>query len=403
MKNRTIGSIFIVAGTTIGAGMLAIPLATAGIGFNASIIIMIGIWILMNYCALLLIEAYQYDSYDTGLGTLAFRYLGQYGKIAASSSMMFLMYALTAAYISGAGDLLISNINKWLGTSFPVTLGSVLFTLIGGSIVCIGTSSVDFINRILFSAKIIFLILMFGLMLLHVQKNNLLSMPIEQRLIFSSIPVIFTSFGFHCIVPSLVRYMNGDTKKLRWIFIIGSAIPLISYILWQLSTLGSFNTTTLMGIFAEKTGLDGLILAIRNVVGSPKTELVVRIFASLAMATSFLGVALGLFDFLADFFKRENNIIGRIQTSFLTFIPPLIFALFYPKGFVMALGYAAIALSVLALLLPSVLVFKVRQQSNRRQYRVFGGTPTLVLVFLCGIAIIAIQMAIVLGILPEVG
>ncbi|HAE9593847.1 TPA_asm: hypothetical protein G4X31_003204, partial [Salmonella enterica subsp. enterica serovar Derby] len=27
MKNRTLGSIFIVAGTTIGAGMLAMPLA----------------------------------------------------------------------------------------------------------------------------------------------------------------------------------------------------------------------------------------------------------------------------------------------------------------------------------------------------------------------------------------
>ncbi|MFN6803759.1 aromatic amino acid transport family protein, partial [Proteus mirabilis] len=26
MKNRTIGSVFIVAGTTIGAGMLAMPL-----------------------------------------------------------------------------------------------------------------------------------------------------------------------------------------------------------------------------------------------------------------------------------------------------------------------------------------------------------------------------------------
>ncbi|MEQ4532567.1 MAG: aromatic amino acid transport family protein, partial [Mixta sp.] len=32
MKNRTFGSVFIVAGTTIGAGMLAMPLAAAGIG-----------------------------------------------------------------------------------------------------------------------------------------------------------------------------------------------------------------------------------------------------------------------------------------------------------------------------------------------------------------------------------
>ena len=36
MKNRTLGSILIVAGTTIGAGMLAMPLASAGVGFGVT-------------------------------------------------------------------------------------------------------------------------------------------------------------------------------------------------------------------------------------------------------------------------------------------------------------------------------------------------------------------------------
>ncbi|MGL5399589.1 MAG: aromatic amino acid transport family protein, partial [Plesiomonas shigelloides] len=36
MKSRLLGSILIVAGTTIGAGMLAMPLASAGIGFGAT-------------------------------------------------------------------------------------------------------------------------------------------------------------------------------------------------------------------------------------------------------------------------------------------------------------------------------------------------------------------------------
>ncbi|QTL38320.1 tyrosine transporter TyrP [Xenorhabdus budapestensis] len=402
MKNRTLGSIFIVAGTTIGAGMLAMPLAASGIGFSVSFVMLVGIWILMSYTALLLVEAYQYESFDTGLGTLAYRYLGKYGKIIAGFSMMFLLYALTAAYISGAGDLLTANINKWLGASFHGAVGVLLFTLIGGGIVCIGTSSVDFINRILFSAKIIFLVLMLGLMLPHIQHVNLLSMPIEQGLILSAVPVVFTSFGFHGSVPSIVRYMKGDIRKLRWIFIIGSAIPLMAYILWQLATLGSLDSTTLLGILAEKSGLDGLIRSIRDVVTSPKTEFSVQIFANLALATSFLGVTLGLFDFLADLFKRQDNVAGRLQTGLLTFAPPLVFALFYPKGFVMALGYAAIALSILALLLPSILIFKVRQK-NICQYRVFGGTPALVLVFLCGIAVISIQIGIVTGMLPEVG
>ncbi|KMW74609.1 tyrosine transporter TyrP [Photorhabdus luminescens subsp. luminescens] len=402
MKNRTFGSTFIIAGTTIGAGMLAMPLATAGVGFGVSLIMLIGLWVLMSYTALLLVEAYQYESPDTGLGTLAQRYLGNGGKILTGFSMMFLMYALTSAYISGAGELLTVSLNKWLNLSLPASVGVILFTVIGGGIVCIGTSSVDMVNRVIFSAKIIFLVLMLGLMMPHVQHINLLTLPLEQGLILSSIPVIFTSFGFHGSVPSIVKYMDGDIRRLRWVFIIGSAIPLIAYIFWQLATLGSIHSNTFVDILAENAGLNGLLHSIREVVASPKTELSVQMFANLALATSFLGVTLGLFDFLGDLFKRKDSIAGRMQTGLLTFVPPLIFALFYPKGFVMALGYAAVALSILALVLPSLLAYKSRQQ-NERRYRVPGGKPVLLLVFACGIAVIAIQIGIVSGMLPEVG
>ncbi|MGJ0638285.1 tyrosine transporter TyrP [Xenorhabdus bovienii] len=402
MKNRTIGSIFIVAGTTIGAGMLAMPLASAGVGFGTTLVMLVALWALMSYTALLLVEVYQYNKPDTGLGTIAKHYLGLKGQLLTGFSMLFLMYALTSAYISGAGELLTSSINAWAGSSLSLSTGVILFTIVAGGVVCIGTSSVDFINRILFSAKLIFLVLMLGLMMPHIRHVNLLSLPLEQGLVLSAIPVIFTSFGFHGSVPSIVRYMKGDIRKLRWIFIIGSAIPLAAYIFWQLGTLGSIAPTSFMGILAEKSGLDGLLGTIRHVVASPQTELSVRMFANLALVTSFLGVALGLFDFLADLFKRQDNIAGRFQTGLLTFVPPLVFALFYPKGFIMALGYAAAALSILALLLPSILVFKARQQ-HKRQYRVFGGTPALVVVFLCGIILIAIQIGIVAGILPEVG
>ncbi len=87
-----------MAGTTIGAGMLAMPLAAAGVGFSVTLILLIGLWALMCYTALLLLEVYQHVPADTGLGTLAKRYLGRYGQWLTGFSMMFLMYALTAAY-----------------------------------------------------------------------------------------------------------------------------------------------------------------------------------------------------------------------------------------------------------------------------------------------------------------
>jgi tyrosine-specific transport protein len=60
-------------------------------------------------------------------------------------------------------------------------------------------------------------------------------------------------------------------------------------------------------------------------------ELAVHLFADLALATSFLGVSLGLFDYLADLFQRKNSVGGRLQSGMITFLPPLAFALFYPR------------------------------------------------------------------------
>jgi tyrosine-specific transport protein len=402
VKNRTLGSIFIVAGTTIGAGMLAMPLAAAGVGFGVTLALLFSLWILMCYTALLLVEVYQYETADTGLGTLAKRHLGNRGQWLTGFSMLFLMYALTAAYISGAGELLATSISQWMQQPFPGSLGVLLFTLVAGGVVCIGTHSVDLFNRILFSAKIIFLIVMLALMMPHIEKTNLLTLPLEQGLALSAIPVIFTSFGFHGSVPSIVNYMGGNIRKLRWVFIIGSAIPLIAYIFWQLTTLGAISSHTFVGILAQQAGLNGLLQAVRDVVASPHVELAVHLFADLALATSFLGVALGLFDYLADLFKRSNSMQGRLQTGVITFTPPLLFALFYPNGFIKALSFAAVALSVLALLLPAMLAWKTRK-THQGHYRVWGGKPALAGVFACGVMVIAIQVGIVTGVLPAVG
>ncbi|WP_368765405.1 tyrosine transporter TyrP [Klebsiella oxytoca] len=403
MKNRTLGSILIVAGTTIGAGMLAMPLASAGVGFGVTLALLITLWALMCYTALLLLEVYQHVPADMGLGSLAARYLGRYGQWATGFCMLFLLYALTAAYISGAGELLASSLNQWLDWTLPPAAGVLIFTAIGGTVVCIGTSLVDLFNRFLFSAKIIFLAIMLALLLPHIHQINLLTLPLQQGLALSAIPVIFTSFGFHGSIPSIVSYLGGDIRKLRRVFIIGSFIPLVAYIFWQLATLGSIDSPAFTALLAQNAGLNGLLEAIREVVASSHVELAVHLFADLALATSFLGVALGLFDYLADLFQRQNSAGGRLQSGLITFLPPLAFALFYPRGFVMALGYAGVALAVLALMLPSLLVMKSRQQHPDAPWRVAGGTAALWLVLLCGIAIVVIQFAIVAGLLPAVG
>ncbi|KOO09339.1 aromatic amino acid transport family protein [Vibrio hepatarius] len=398
-KSKVLGSTLIIAGTTIGAGMLALPLASAGIGFSTSLMIMIALWAFMAYTALLMIEVHQHAEQDATLHTLAKQFLGTKGKWVASFAMMFLFYALCAAYIAGGGAQFGERIASFTGIEVSSTTATLLFTLIVAAIVTVGTATVDKVNRVLFLIKIVAMALVLTFLAPNVTESYLLSMPVEQGLVIAAIPVIFTSFGFHGSIPAIVNYLDGHTPSLRKAILIGSAIPLIIYIFWQVVTLGVVNQSTLL----ENQGLSALISTLSTTVHQSNLGQAIGIFADLALLTSFLGVSLGLFEFLGDTIKKRTNGNSRLVVGLVTFLPPMGFAMFYPQGFIMALGYAAIALAVLAIFLPIMMAKKARSQAQESHYQVFGGNVGLVASSAIGVLIIGAQILITIGVLPALG
>lgn len=395
MKNKFLGSTLIVAGTTIGGGMLAMPIISAAIGFKAIALILIGVWLVMCYTALLFVKVYQYTSIKEGFNSLTQKYLGNWASLTTAICMMALMYALLAAYISGGGDVLTENLSQWLDTKVPSELGILLFAIIFGGIVSLGTRIVDIFNKWIFAIKLIFLTIVLVLLVPEVQQINLLSLPINQASILLVLPVIFTSFGFHVNIPSIVDYMDGDQRKLKRIVVLGSAIPLIIYLLWQLMVLGSISQHDFLNILKEQSSIQGLLVAIRKMVQLPIITISFNVFASAALITSFLGVSLGLFAYIADLSKKNKFVSKTSIVSVLTFLPPVVFALFYPKGFVLALGYAAIPLAFLVLILPVLLIKKLYHLKDIKMS--WQKKLSLLTVIILGVLLIAIQIGITSG------
>ncbi|MEZ8805051.1 aromatic amino acid transport family protein [Vibrio atlanticus] len=405
-KSKVFGSTLIIAGTTIGAGMLALPLASAGIGFSTSLFLMLGLWALMAFTALLMVELHQFADSDATLHTLADKILGTKGKWIASFAVMFLFYALCAAYIAGGGAQFNQRISDISGIELNGQITTLLFTLLVAGVVTIGTHSVDKVNRVLFGLKLIAMVLVLSFLAPNITSQYLMSMPLHQGLIVAAIPVVFTSFGFHGSIPSIVRYLDGDVRSLRKVMIIGSALPLVIYVFWQSVTLGVVSQEQLL----SDTSLGALLVSLSQTVHQSNLSLIVGVFADLALLTSFIGVSLGLFEFMGDSLSKKLGNAKRVKTAAITFLPPLGFALFYPQGFIMALGYAAIALSVLAILLPTVMVYKVRYtdlivkpHATESTYQVLGGSKALFLAGSVGVFIIAIQILISVGLLPSLG
>lgn len=401
--NKTLGSTLITSGTMIGAGMLAMPLTSAGIGFTFTVVLLVLLWILLTYSALLFVEVYQTAEHDAGIGTLAAQYFGRPGRIVATSVLMIFLYALLSAYVTGGGAILASTLPDFATPDLKMKGSILAFTIFFGIFVAIGTSFVDALNRFLFIAMIAALFIVLGLMIPEIKIDNLMAMPIDKALLISASPVFFTAFGFHGSIPCLNKYLEGDVKALRFSIIVGSAITLVGYLLWQFSTHGVLSQSRFLEILNQDPTLNGLIEAVRVITGSTIIAAVVKIFSALALITSFLGVALGLLECIDDLLKRAFNIsANRLSLGFLTFLPPLLFAFFYPEGFILALGYAGQMFAFYAVVLPAALVWKARHQHPNSPYRVPGGSGLLLFVSILGIIIVSIPFLIKLGVLPEV-
>ncbi|EGT83130.1 tyrosine transporter [Haemophilus quentini] len=397
--NKTVGSTLLVAGTMIGAGMLAMPLTSAGIGFGFTLVLLLGLWALLTFSALLFVELYQTAESDAGIGTLAEQYFGKTGRIIATAVLIIFLYALIAAYVSGGGSLL----KDLLPESFGDKVSILLFTVIFGSFIVIGTHSVDKINRVLFFVMLAAFAVVLSLMLPEIKFDNLMATPIDNALIISASPVFFTAFGFHGSIPSLNKYLDGNVKALRISILAGSAITLCAYILWQMSTHGLLTQNEFLQILKEDATLNGLVKATLAITGSNVIAGAVKLFSTLALVTSFLGVGLGLLECIEDLLKRSFNIsAGRISLGLMTFIPPLVFALFYPEGFILALGYAGQMFAFYAVVLPVSLVWKARRAYTNLPYKVWGGNLTLIIVLVLGVIITSIPFAIRTGYLPFV-
>lgn len=385
--NHFIGGILLVAGTTIGAGMLALPIMTAFIGFFPSLAIFFLCWAVMLSTAFFFLDVNFSIKGEINLISMIHKTLGGWWKGLGWVVYLLLLYALTAAYIAGSAPLFEAMFASLTKHRLPSWISPFCLPLIFGFFVYLGTLGVDIINRILMIGLCVSYLLLIGFLPEHIDITLLTHIDWNPSLIV--FPIVITSFGYHIIIPSLTTYMNHDKKKLQWVLIIGSLLPLVIYILWQILILG----------IVPLGGENGLINAWKDGISAtqPLTQAVenrwikigASFFSFFAIVTSFLGVTLSLSDFLTDGFKIKKTWEGRLIACLMTFIPPLVFVFTYRRGFFIALEYAGAFVAILLIFLPAMMAWKLKKP---KFYRTFWGRLLLLFAIFFAFFIVAIDI-----------
>ncbi len=153
MDSKTIGGLLLVIGTSLGGGMLALPVSTASAGFLNSIIFLFICWFVMTCGALLILEVNLRLPAGSNMISMAKKTLGVPGQVLAWIIYLFLLYTLLAAYISGGSDVMVGLLEK-AHIHIADWLSSLIYTLLFSLVIYSGIKAVDYVNRGLMFGKL---------------------------------------------------------------------------------------------------------------------------------------------------------------------------------------------------------------------------------------------------------
>jgi len=373
------GSVFggasLVAGTMVGAGILALPSATSPVGFIPSTGAMGIGWLYMTMSGLLIAELSinrlgQSGKPGQGMLDLYEDSLGEKWSKVGSTAYFGLHYCLLVAYIAQGG----ANLNAFFGfdqMGLPAGVPQAVFaTSIGLGLYVAKPAQIEAANIVFVSVLAVVFLGIIGLGAGTVDFQNLID-PINQHpdKVVDALPIIFLSLVYHNVVPTVVNQLEGDRSKITKAIIYGTSVPTLMFLAWNAVVLGN------VGLDASATGAVDPVALLQASASSGGSSAIlgnlVTIFSSLALVTSLIGFVYGLLDGWTDVFglPTEGPAYEKWKAPLfgLVFLPPLALSVTDPDIFFTALDYGgAFGVSTLFLILPPIMVWKQRYADDEQ-------------------------------------
>ena len=303
----TLGAAALVAGTTVGAGVLALPSATAAAGFLPSSAALIAAWAYMTMSGLLIAELSlnrMAESGKPGQGILQLfeSNLGPTLSKVGSGAYFFLHYAVMVAYIAQGGTNLDGFLRNRLGVTCQHSWWWTVFVCRSGALALYfaESSQVEKINNALVFAVVASFLGIVGIGATTADFSALIS-PINQHpdQVINAFPILFLSLVFQNVVPTVVNQLEGDRKKITTAIVAGTSVPLLMFLAWNGVILGNVlaNDPSSLG------SVDPVALLQSGSHAGPLLGTLVGAFSELALITSLIGFVYGLLDALTDVAK----------------------------------------------------------------------------------------------------
>lgn len=378
----------IICGTVAGAGMFTLPVVMAGAWYSWSVLMLIISWICMLLSGLLFMKVSLHYPAGAGYDTITKQLTSPLWRKLNGLSITFVLGILTYAYISASGPVYQNSLHH---AGLPISSAATksLLTLVIGLVVWLGTAGVSRLITLCLLAKLLLFVMLFGGLVPHIQTNLLLDQASSSHdyypYLLVVVPFCLASFGYHGNITGLVSYYRGNARQIKRALMYGTFFALVIYLFWITCTMGNIRREDFPEISRQGGDIHALIQALHNHIHHAYLGVLLDIFSHFAVICSFLGVTVGLFDYFADKLRLTNTRSGRAKTALITFCPPLIASIWFPNGFLIAIGYAGLFATIWALFTPALLAWRAHSYFSPDQPRPYSQWLTIGLVTLFGI------------------
>ena len=396
MKSKFIGGVFLICGTSIGTGILGVPSITAESGFVHSLILFLTCWLFSTLAALYYMEAHLWQqNAQSNLLSMSEHFFGKIAKFGVWLVYLGLLYSLMCTYLLAGSSWIIEALAMYTSIHLNHVLGMVVFVLMIGLFIFFGIRAVDRVNRVMSFGLAMSFVLILAFILPTAQATVLFEKVGRWSTMPSALPLLITAFGYSIIVPSLDAYFDKKAHLLQKAIIWGSLLTLSVYILWELGTFGhipSLGEHSLSAIAQSKDNGTEVANALIYFAKNSYLSALLTCFAVFAVITSFLGVSMALYHALADGLKMDCHGSSGLLLLLMTYIPPMLFLLFFPTGFSQILSFAGGLVSLLMGVLPVMMVWRGRYNCQHTGYRVLGGKAVLLVTGLFFVFVIIAEL-----------
>ncbi len=392
-------SMSLVTGTSVGAGMLALPMVLCKVGLLPTLGLIFGTWFIMYISGLLGLELNLRAGNGLPLSTLARRYRQPYAAALATLSFIFLIYALLCAYIYGGASVLQKLLETQLNWHISLKTLTCFYAVFLSGVIAVSVEKVLQINRLLLMILFATFFFLLSGLLGKIEPSHIpLISPLVGHLTSWTeiLPVLFTSYGFQVIFHTLTNFCQKDAQLLKRAVFWGSLIPAFIYILWTFGTLSVLyvhQPLAYQNLIYGRLEVGDFIQILAQTASWPLVQFLASLISLVAIIKSSIGVGLGLLETWGSYISKPvKSWILKGAALCLTVLPPLGIALTVPQLFLKALRFAGLSLTMVAIFIPLWLITRPQAKVEKSFYGVINNSMVQYVCLSFGLVIVLCEL-----------